>query len=78
MTLIATQSIKETLIKSKNTLSCHSGESRTNPPGADLNSRRLARRAHARDGVRNPVKTIVYWMPFFNGMTTKDTCSEVP
>ena len=20
---------------------------------------------------RNPVKTIIYWMPFFNGMTTK-------
>jgi hypothetical protein len=24
---------------------------RTNPPGADLNSRRLARRVHARDGM---------------------------
>jgi hypothetical protein len=38
---------REPLIKSKNKLSCHSGES------------------------RKPVKTIVYWMPFFNGMTTK-------
>jgi len=28
---------------------------RTNPPGADLDSRRLARRADSREGVRNAV-----------------------
>jgi hypothetical protein len=45
---------RKALIKSKNKLSCHSGES------------------------RNPVKTIVYWMPFFNGMTTKTLIQSFP
>jgi hypothetical protein len=37
-----------------------------------------AGRAHAREGVRNPVKIIVYWMPFFNGMTTKTLVQSFP
>ena len=54
---------KEPLNKSENYLVRHSGACQTNPPGADLNSFSWpAKRAYTVEGIRNPVKTIVYWM----------------
>jgi hypothetical protein len=36
-----------------------------------LNNSRITVICHSGES-RNPVKTIIYWMPFFNGMTTKE------
>jgi hypothetical protein len=67
---LVVKNTKETLNKYHFLTIRHSGESRTKSPGAILNSLSWpAQRAYTREGIRNPVKTIIYWMPVFTGMT---------
>ena len=68
--VIGQRILMEALNKSHYLIIRHSGASRTKSPGAILNSFSWpAQRAYTMEGIRNPVKTISYWMPSFDGMT---------